>query len=150
MLFVFIILGFVLSSEDIENIYLVPLDILRYSKNLFNEKKTDASATKFYLTNCLSSVGCASDLTLVDPIMMYALWRGLTSLDLISFTFRVIGTIFRWASVEHSLLLGNHLNLLSPQVAQTTAWCLRRIICSYGDSDEGMSTASVRFEKCHD
>uniref|UniRef100_A0A915J6I8 Exportin-4 n=1 Tax=Romanomermis culicivorax TaxID=13658 RepID=A0A915J6I8_ROMCU len=52
----------------------------------------------------------------------------------------LIGKIFRWVSIECDFMRNGKCSLLSPQVAETASWSLRRILNAFCETDERYSS----------
>nr|CDQ06172.1 Bm7015 [Brugia malayi] len=45
---------------------------------------------------------------------------------------RIIGVVLAWCSIEHKLLMDRGAEAISPELARSSLWCMRRLICSLG------------------
>jgi len=50
--------------------------------------------------------------------------------------------VLKWATMEKHLLERGRIPVLSPQVAESTCWCLRRVLSAYCETDERYAAPS--------
>uniref|UniRef100_A0A914WUI0 Exportin-4 n=1 Tax=Plectus sambesii TaxID=2011161 RepID=A0A914WUI0_9BILA len=109
-----LILGYTLTNEDGDGSCHVHGEVYQYSVDTFKTQGNISSEAGInFVSTCLRSTELATPEANVDAVM------------------QLIGRVLQWSALEHRLLVAGQMSLLSPQLSQTSLWCVRRFVAAF-------------------
>ncbi|VIO92909.1 Uncharacterized protein BM_BM7015 [Brugia malayi] len=105
--------GFILTVSDDDGSSHLQSDVLEHFENKSYGEVVEIYSVP-YIKACIDSPNTITDRAGVDPLT------------------KIIGVVLAWCSIEHKLLMDRGAEAISPELARSSLWCMRRLICSLG------------------